>query len=297
MTSPATVAPTPILRRLGRQGLGLSIPVTLSVLYFLLMIVALAAPGLLASSDPAHIDVSHILAPPSHAHLFGTDEAGRDIFSRVVYGARQSVLSSLAIILIAAVVGTAIGTIAGFVGGFLDFAAMRVVDAFMSFPYFILALALAGVLGRGAETAVVALAAVWWPSYARLTRGLVISIRQNLFVEAAEAVGTRAGRLLVTHVLPHMRRELAVRISIDTGHALIALAGLSFLGLGPSPPTPEWGLMITASRDYLTQAWWYPVFPGLAICLTAFFFALVGDLTQGEPDGRPSALRRWMAAR
>jgi peptide/nickel transport system permease protein len=286
-----------MLGRFARHGVAASIPALLCVLYFLLMVLVLAAPGLLAPSDPTHIDVTHILAAPSHAHLLGTDEAGRDLLSRVIYGARESVLASLAIILIAAVVGTTIGTIAGFVGGFLDFAAMRVVDAFMSFPYFILALALAGVLGRGAETAVIALAAVWWPSYARLTRGLVISIRQNLFVEAAEAVGTRPGRLLLTHILPHMRRELAVRVSIDTGHALIALAGLSFLGLGPSPPTPEWGLMITASRDYLTQAWWYPVFPGLAISITAFFFALVGDLAQGEPDGRPTALRRWMAAR
>jgi peptide/nickel transport system permease protein len=286
-----------VLRRVAGRGLAISIPATLCALYFLLMVLVLAAPGLLAPSDPTQIDVAHILAPPSHSHLFGTDEAGRDLFSRVLYGARQSVLASLAIILIAAIVGTTVGTVAGFVGGFIDFASMRIVDAFMSFPYFILALALAGVLGRGAETAVIALAAVWWPSYARLTRGLVISIRQNPFVEAAEAVGTPSGRLLLTHVLPHMRRELAVRISIDTGHALIALAGLSFLGLGPSPPTPEWGLMITAARDYLTQAWWYPVFPGLAICFTAFFFALVGDLAQGEPDARPSALRRWMAAR
>jgi peptide/nickel transport system permease protein len=268
--------------------------VVLVVAYVALLALAIVAPAVMAPHDPLQLDASDRLAAPSLAHPFGTDEAGRDVLSRIVYGARVTVLPALLIVGLAATFGTLVGSVAAFVGGAVDFAVMRIVDTFMSFPYVILALTLAGMYGRGMTTAVIALAVIWWPSYARLSRGLVLSIRERLFIDAAIAAGTGRARLIVRHVIPHMRRELAVRLSIDCGSSLIALAGLSFLGLGPSPPDPNWGLMVTSSRLHLTEAWWYAVFPGLAIFSAAFFYALAGDMLQSRDDGgrRRGALRR-----
>ncbi|MBM3451233.1 MAG: ABC transporter permease, partial [Armatimonadetes bacterium] len=226
------------------------------------------------------------LHPPGVTFLLGTDELGRDVFSRILHGARTSVLIALAIIGSAVLVGSTLGGIAGYFGGRTESMVMRVVDLLMAFPYLILAMAIAFALGPGAVSTALALAAVWWPSYARLVRGQVLSLRQNLYVEAARALGAPNARIVALHILPHCLPALGVRITSDLGAAIIASASLSFIGLGPQPPSPDWGAMISGARFYISTAWWYGLFPGIALFITVMAFALVGDALQDALDPR-----------
>ena len=245
------------------------------VLFF--MALAVLFPELLATHNPYALDVINRLEAPSLTNLMGTDESGRDIYSRVIYGARYSLGISFVIVFLAAVIGGAYGTIAGYIGGNIETIMMRIVDLFLSFPYLILAMAIASVLGRGVESTIVALTIVWWPGFARMVRGQVICIKENLFVEAARSAGLPEYKILYRHIVPHFLKELRVKMTLDLGYCILALTGLSFLGLGVQSPTPEWGLMISHARMYVILAWWYGVFPGIAIFMTVLSLTLISE--------------------
>ena len=240
------------------------------------------APELMAPADPFRLDAANRFHPPSFGHPFGTDEGGRDIFSRVIYGARPSLGTALVVVGFAGIVGTTIGAIAGWLGGWVDRIVMKVVDVTLAFPYLVMAMAVAAALGRGITAAMIALASMWWPSYTRLVRGMVLSLKEDLHVQAARTLGASSLQLLRWHVVPHTIPQLNARLTLDAGFAVIALTGLSFLGLGAQNPSPEWGLMIANARSFVFTAWWYGVFPGVAIFLTVLNFVGLGDLLAKE---------------
>jgi peptide/nickel transport system permease protein len=237
---------------------------------------AVAAP-LVATHNPVDQDVANRYAPMSGEHLLGTDNLGRDQFSRLVYAARYSLLTALAVGIAILAIGIAVGTLSGFVGGFLDGLLMRIVDVFWTIPPLLLALVVAGVLGPSLFNLAVALTVVYWMSYARVTRGLVLSTKERPFVESARALGLPPHRVAIRHVLPNIIAPVIVLGTLETGRILLALAALSFLGLGIQPPTPEWGAMLNEGKDYLASAPQLMLYPGLAITITALGFNLLGD--------------------
>jgi peptide/nickel transport system permease protein len=255
--------------------------IAIALLAFLAIVVV--APGIFSAKNPTALDISARLSPPSAAHPLGTDELGRDLLARVAYGARNSVSVSLAIVAIAVVVGLIWGTIAGWVGGRVDSLMMRVVDMFLAFPAFVLAMALAAALGPSLRSVTIALAAVWWPGYARLVRGSVLALKNAGHVVAARAQGLSTPRIVWRHVLRFIWRDVNVRATADVGYALMAVTALSFLGLGAQSPTPEWGLLIRSSAAYFYTAWWYMAFPGLAVTLTAVSLSILGDWIAARP--------------
>jgi peptide/nickel transport system permease protein len=259
--------------------------VSLALLYLLLLLVVVIDPGVIGIS-PTAFDISDRLQPPTIHHLFGTDELGRDLFARVVYGARNSVGVAVVVVAIAVAVGLLVGTVAGWFGGWVDSLLMRIVDIFLAFPAFVLALALAAALGAGLKSVIIALSAVWWPAYARLVRGAVLSLKNAEHVEAAAALGLTRTRIIWRHVLRFVWRDLNIRATADVGYALMAVTALSFLGLGAQPPTAEWGLLIQSSASYFYVAWWYMAFPGLAVTFTAVAFSIMGDWFASRGAGR-----------
>jgi len=263
---------TTILARLVRNplsalGLGLLI---------LLVLAAVFAP-LIAPYNPDGFDAASKFLAPSSQHLFGTDDVGRDIFSRVLYGARYSLTAGLVILALAASTGTVVGLVAGYAGGLLDEVLMRVTDMFLAFPALILAMCVAAALGPSLVNATVATAIVWWPWYARLVRGQVLQLRNETFVSAARLAGASRARILFRHILPNCTTPIIVQMSLDLGYAILTLAALSFIGLGAQAPTPEWGSMIAVGRDFYLTQWWYVTFPGLAIFIAVLAANLVGD--------------------
>lgn len=246
------------------------------------IVIVLAAfalfPSLIAPYDPVILDIGNRLKGPSLLHLFGTDEGGRDIFSRVVHGTRYSLGVAVAIVFAAALFGVIYGAISGMAARIVDDVMMRIVDLFFGFPALVLALAVAAAIGRGLDSVALSLAIIWWPGYARLVRGEVLRLRERPHVEAARALGVSTGALLRRHIIPFVVNEVNVRVTTDIGYALVAVTALSFLGLGANSPTPEWGLLIRDSRPYFGSAWWYLVFPGLMIMLTATAFSIIGDM-------------------
>jgi peptide/nickel transport system permease protein len=245
----------------------------------LVLIVVLAAVvgEALAPYGPNTLSLADRLRPPSAIHLFGTDDYGRDIFSRVLAGARLSIEVALVVLSISVVLGTFLGAIAGLAGGLVDELLMRLTDLFLAFPALILAAAIAAAWGGSLTTTVLALSTVYWPWYARLVRGQVLSLREREFVTAAVVSGAGTTRLIRRHLLPNVLPYVIVQISLDIGYVILSTSALSFLGLGAQPPTPEWGAMMTDARSYLRDAWWFPTFPGLALAVTVLAFNLVGD--------------------
>lgn len=222
-----------------------------------------------------HIDIK--FEEPSAQHLMGTDELGRDVFSRVVYGARVSIVNGLLAVAIALLIGVPLGAVAGSFGGWVDNVIMRITDVFLSFPPLLLAIALVALLGSSLTNAIIAISASWWPWYTRLVRGQAISIKERKFVQAAETIGTSRAKIIFRHIIPNCISPVIVQASMDIGGVIMTLASLSFLGLGAQSPTPEWGLMISIGRSYFPDKWWYCIFPGLAIFLTVLCFNLLGD--------------------
>lgn len=243
----------------------------------LAILALVAVPGLLAPGDPYTLEVSNRFASPGSANLFGTDDAGRDILSRVIHGARYSIGSAVLIVTLAAAVGTVYGALAAWYGGMLDRLLMRTVDVFLAFPYLVFAMAVAASLGRGLASTIAALCLLWWPSYARMIRGQVKSILNDYHIRAAVTLGAKRSQILRWHVIPHTYNQLLVRFTLDIGNALVALTGLAFLGLGASPPLPEWGRLVADSKQFALTAWWYAVFPGAVIFLTVLNFVLLGE--------------------
>lgn len=258
----------------------------------MLLIVALAAvaPGLLTQYDPVKLNLQDKFLPPSAAHWFGTDDVGRDVFTRVVYGARVTLLSTLMVLVLAAGIGTIVGAVAGFRGGWTDTLMMRVTDMFLAFPALILALAINAALGRGLTQAMIAVAISWWPSYARLVRGQVLATKQEEYVTAARVMGASNWSLISKHILLNSFPPILVRMTLDIGFIALTTAGLSFLGLGVEPPTPEWGRMVADGRSFLLDQWWWTTFPGLALFLLVVGSNLTGDVVRESLD--PSLVNR-----
>jgi peptide/nickel transport system permease protein len=240
------------------------------------VIVALVAP-FVAPYDPYKLDIMNKFLPPSSVNIMGTDDLGRDVFSRVVIGSRISFQVAAEVLLIAASIGIVLGALAGYWGGLIDEAIMRLADIFFAFPSFLLAMAVVAALGPGIENAILAIGIAWWPRYARLLRAQVLSVRARPFVEAARSLGASNLRLMAVHVLPNCLAPLIIQVTMDAGAAILTTAGLSFVGLGAVPPMAEWGSMVAQGRSYITNYWWIPTFPGLAIALTVAGYMFLGD--------------------
>lgn len=245
-------------------------------LVLLWCLIALIAP-LLATHDPYAIDFEAILHAPSAEHWFGTDNVGRDIYSRVVYGARLALYIGLLGVIAPMTIGVAIGIVAGYFGGWVDALAMRLVDITVPFPFFVLVLSIVAVLGPGIENYFIALALVGWVGYARLARAEAIVLRQAEFVLAQRTMGFSHGYVLLRHVLPNAISPIVVYVMTDVTLVILFGAALGFLGMGVSPPAAEWGVMIAEGQFYVSTAWWISFFPGLAMVLIGVGFALIGD--------------------
>ena len=246
------------------------------VILVTLIFVAILAPWL-SPYDPLEVDLPSRLMAPSFQHFFGTDSAGRDIFSRVLYGTRISLVAAIGIVLLGGSIGTLFGLASGYVGGRFDLLIMRVTDIFLAFPSFLLAILLAATLGPGMTTLLISVSVPLWPEYARLVRGSTLSEKNKEFIEAAVASGENSVSILFRQILPNVLSPLLVKGTIDVGFSILWAAGLSFLGLGIQPPTPEWGNMVSAGRSYMATKIWVAGFPGLAILLATLAFNLAGD--------------------
>ena len=244
----------------------------------LLVLSAIFAPVIVPY--PEDVYSTHIeqkLEAPSSEHIMGTDELGRDVFSRLVYGARVSISTALIAVGVALVIGIPLGAIAGTFGGWVDNVIMRITDVFLSFPPLLLAIARVTLLGPGLTNAIIAIVVSWWPWYTRLVRGQAISIKERKFVQAAETIGTSKAKIIFSHIVPNCISPVIVQASMDIGGVIMTVASLSFLGLGAQQPQPEWGLMISVGRASFPDKWWCCIFPGIAIFLTVLSFNLLGD--------------------
>ena len=247
-----------------------------AVILSLVVFSAIFAPQI-SPYDPIDQDFASQLQPPSASHLLGTDEFGRDIFSRVVFGARVALQVGALADAIAVALGVLLGVVAGFFAGWLDAVITRVIDVMLAFPYLLLAMIVVAILGPGLTNAMVAIAFVYTPRIARVVRGVVLSVKEQEFVEAARGVGTGSFRILGRHILPNIVSPIIVMATLTVGFMIVETAGLSFLGLGASPPTPEWGSMLATGRSFMLTAPWIATFPGLAILVTVVAFNLMGD--------------------
>jgi peptide/nickel transport system permease protein len=269
------------LRRYGLPGIG-----ALIIVAWILL--AILAP-LLTSYPPDLVDVTRRLRPPSPEHWLGTDALGRDVLTRLLYGARISLFTGFVVVVVAAVFGTLVGGVAAYARGKSEEIVMRLTDLVLCFPPIILALAIAAALGIGAMNTIIAMLVVWWPKFARLARSLIIVQRSQEYVEAAVVVGLSPARILIRHIIPNSVGPLIVLVTLDVGNAIITFAGLSFLGLGVVPPTPEWGSMVAEGRELIEQ-WWVAAFPGLAILTIVLGFNFLGDGVRDWLD--PKSRRR-----
>ncbi len=247
------------------------------VLAILIILTAVFAPVVTGGVNPAEGDLSTAIQPPGPGHVFGTDKLGRDIFTRVIYGARVSLTASFSVVILIFVIGTVLGILAGYFGGAVDAVIMRIADMLISFPGLVLAMAVAGIMGASIRNAVIALAVVSWTKYARLARSLVMKIRDRDFVAAAVVTGSKTPYILLHYMLPNVLPTLVITAAADIGSMMLELASLSFLGFGAKAPAAEWGLMLNEGRAYMQAAPWLMVFPGLAIFITVVVFNMLGD--------------------
>ncbi len=255
----------------------------LIVLVFLL--VTLAAP-VIVPYGPLDADFLQPLAPPSAAHLLGTDQYGRDLLSRVIFGSRTALMSILVADGIALVLGSALGLVAGFYAGRVDSLIMRLMDVLLAFPYLLLALIIVAALGPSLLNSMIAIGIVYTPQYARLIRGQVLAVKAQDFVQAAEALGAGRMRLMLRHILPNSFTPILVMATLQAGTVVVETAGLSFLGLGAQPPSPDWGATLADGQGYFLTAWWIATFPGLAILIVVLGFNLLGDALRDHFDPR-----------
>jgi len=229
------------------------------------------------SANTEEVNFGNTNQPPSADHLMGTDDIGRDIFSRVLYGARISLKLAATVLTLAVGVGVPLGLIAGYLGGYVNAVIMRTADIFLAIPPILLALAVSAALEPTLTNTMIAISVAWWPWYTRLIQGEAISVKQEEFVEASESLGAGWFRIIRKEIFPNVIAPLTVKMTIDAGTVILIGASLAFLGLGVTPPTPSWGMMIAQGRDYLTNFWWMSTFPGLAISFTVIAFNLIGD--------------------
>ncbi len=255
------------------------------VVFLLLVLVALAAP-LLAPYDPVKLNPVDSLLPPGQPYVFGTDSFGRDVLSRVIFGAQTSLVMGLVAVAISVTSGSVLGLIAGYYRGTVDILVMRLADVMLAFPGILLALVVIAVLGPNLVSAMIAVGISAMPVYLRVVRGSVLSVREREYVEAARVLGARDARILARHIFPNVLAPVIVLATLGIPNAIIAGAALSFLGLGVKPPTPDWGAMLAQGRDFLSTAWWLSTFPGLAIVITVLSINLLGDGLRDALDPR-----------
>lgn len=255
------------------------------IIVVMLVVLALAAP-VIAPHDPAAQHPAQRLASTSLAFPLGTDNLGRCLLSRLLYGARVSLATAGAASLIVLLIGVSLGAVAGYAGGWVDIFIMRVVDLLLAFPLLVLALAITGFIGVGMGSVLIGVVSVWWASYARIVRGLVLSLRERPFIEAAQSVGVRPARLIIRHVIPNVISPIIVLATLEMGGLILAISGLSFLGLGAQSPTPEWGSMLNDGRPFLQSAPRLMIYPGLMISFAVLGFNLLGDGLRDALDPR-----------
>lgn len=277
---------TPVTARRLRFRLGTRPGTYVAAAVLLLLVLAALAPQLFTAQDPLAVDSARTLSPPSAGHLLGTDENGRDVFSRIVFGTRTSLLLGFGAIAIALVGGGLLGVAAGLGNRVVDNLIMRVSDIGLAFPELLLALVVITVAGGGTSNALLAIGVANIPGYARVVRAQTLSIRRSSYVEAAHALGLSASRVVLRHVLPNAVKPVLILATIGVGSALVAGSALSFLGLGTPPPEPEWGSMLSTARNFISRAWWYGVFPGAAITLTVISVTVVGRALRLRSEGR-----------
>ena len=260
--------------------------VLFSVLAIIIILIAVFAPVLSGGIDPTAGDLKDAIMQPDGAHLCGTDKMGRDIYSRVLYGARISLVSTFILVALVFVIGTALGVVSGYFGGWVDAVIMRIADMMIAFPGLVLAIAVAGMLGASMRNAIIAIALVTWPKYARMARSLVLKIRHTDFVYAAIVTGSSTWRMLWKYMLPNTITTLVITAATDIGGMMMELSALSFLGFGAQPPTPEWGAMLNEGRDFMQSAPWMMIYPGFAIFITVVVFNMLGDNLRDILDPR-----------
>ena len=271
-------------REIGRRVLGKPTAVLGLLVVLAWIVVSVIAPRI-TRYDPVEIDVDNRLTPPSATHWLGADGLGRDVFTRVLYGGRVSLPVAAVVVVVASIFGTLYGGLAAYLGRWSDEVAMRIVDMVLAFPSLILAMAIAAALGPSIQNSMLALLVVWWPPYARLARGQVLTLKARDFTAAAQAIGGSEQRVLLRHIMPNAVAPSLVLMAMDFGNAIIITAALSFLGLGAVPPTPEWGAMVAEGRE-LTAQWWVSAFPGLAILMVAIACNFLGDELRDAIDPR-----------
>ena len=252
------------------------------VLAIIVVLIAIFAPKIIPYSFDEEVGES--LTAPNGKYFFGTDQIGRDLFSRVIYGARYSIFMTMTLVFIIFVVGTVLGVTAGYFGGIADSIIMRIGDMMIAFPGLILAIAIAGLLGPSVRNAIIAISAVTWTKYARLARSMVLKIKQELYVEAAKITGSRNYSVIFKYIIPNMITTMIVTAVSDMGTIMLEIAGLSFLGFGAQPPIPEWGAMLNEGRETYTQAPWTMIYPGLAIVIVVIIFNMLGDSVRDLVD-------------
>jgi peptide/nickel transport system permease protein len=285
----ATLAPRGVVQSPGRQAARAllrrgSVRIGLAIVLAFLALTVLAP--LVSPYDPTDQDLSNALSPPSLDHLFGADQYGRDVLSRVLYGTRDALLAIFVADGIALGAGGVMGLVAGFVGGATDAAIMRIVDVLLAFPYLLLALIIVAALGPSLTNALIAIGIVYTPQYARMMRGQVLAVRTADYVRAARALGSSQQRLMLRHVLPNCFTPVLVLATLQAGSVVVETAGLAFLGLGAQPPAADWGAMLADGHAYFLSAWWIATFPGLAIFVVVLGFNLIGDALRDYSDPR-----------
>lgn len=260
--------------------------VIFSILALAIILAAVFAPFVTGGVDPLKGNLLDALYPPCKEHIFGTDKMGRDIFTRVIYGARASLVATFGVVILIFVIGTIAGIIAGYFGGWVDAVIMRVADMMLAFPGLVLALAVAGIMGASIKNAIIAIVVVSWTKYARLARSLVLKIRNRDYVAAAIVTGSKTPYMLMKYMLPNALPTLIITAATDIGSMMLELAAMSFLGFGAQPPAPEWGYMLNEGRACMQSAPWLMIFPGLAIFIVVVVFNMLGDSIRDILDPR-----------
>ena len=259
-----------------------------SIIILLFILVAIFAPLIAPYPEQGQgrTNASDTMHPPSAKYLLGADRLGRDILSRIIYGARPALVIPIGVVLFAVLIGAPLGALAGYKGGWVDEVIMRTTDLFLAFPSLLLAMTIAATIGRGLDKAAIALVVTWWPWYTRIARGAAVSLKEQYFVEAAQAIGVRDSVIIFRHILPNTLSPILVQATVDLGTVILAMGGLAFIGLGTQPPAPDWGLMISEGRTFILDQWWIATFPGIAIFIVVLAFNLVGDTLRDIFDPR-----------
>lgn len=259
-----------------------------TVIILLFILIAIFAPIVAPYPEQGQgrTNAADTMHPPSAEYLLGADRLGRDILSRIIYGARPALVVPIGVVLFAVLIGVPLGAVAGYKGGWIDEVIMRITDLFLAFPSLLLAMAIAASIGRGLDKAAIALVISWWPWYTRIARGVAVSLKEQYFVEAAQAIGVRDIVIIFRHILPNTLSPVLVQATVDLGTVILAMGGLAFIGLGTQPPSPDWGLMISEGRTFILDQWWIATYPGIAIFIVVLAFNLLGDTLRDIFDPR-----------